>query len=51
VFYCGRNAIEKMFYRLNDFRRVATLYGKLAADFLTAVQFTAIVSYCYESRP
>lgn len=44
--YRGRNAIERMFCRLNDFRRVATRYDRLATNFLAAVCSAAIVSYC-----
>ena len=43
--YRGRNAIERMFYRLKDFRRVATRYDKLAANFLAAVQIAALIAY------
>ena len=43
--YRGRNAIERMFCRLKDFRRVATRYDKLAANFLAAVQIAAIIAY------
>jgi transposase len=43
--YRGRNAIERMFCRLKDFRRVATRYDRLAANFLAAVCIAAIVSY------
>jgi transposase len=43
--YRGRNAIERMFCRLKDFRRIATRYDKLATNFLAAVQLAAIVSY------
>lgn len=43
--YRGRNAIERMFGRLKDFRRIATRYDKLAANFLAAVHLAAIVSY------
>jgi transposase len=34
-----------MFCRLKDYRRIATRYDKLAANFLAAVQLAAIVSY------
>ena len=34
-----------MFGRLKDFRRVATRYDKLAANFLAAVHLAAAVSY------
>ena len=37
VLYRGRNAIERMFCRLKDWRRIATRYDKLAANFLAAV--------------
>lgn len=43
--YRGRNAIERMFGRLKDFRRIATRYDKLAVNFLAAVQLAAAVSY------
>ncbi len=45
VLYRGRNAVERMFGRLKDFRRIATRYDKLAANFLAAVQLAAAVSY------
>jgi transposase len=45
VLYRGRNAIERMVGRLKDFRRIATRYDKLAANFLAAVQLAAAVSY------
>ena len=43
--YRGRNAIERMFCRLKDFRRIATRYDGLAMNFLAAVCIAAIVSY------
>ena len=43
--YRNRNAIERMFCRLKDFRRVATRYGRNAANFLAAVCIAATVSY------
>jgi len=45
VLYRGRNAIERMFGRLKDFRRIATRYDKLAANFLAAVHLVATVCY------
>jgi transposase len=45
VLYCSRNAIERMFGRLKDFRRIATRYDKLAANSRAAVQLAAAVSY------
>ncbi len=43
--YRKRNAIERMFCRLKDFRRVATRYDRNAANFLAAVCLAATVSY------
>ena len=37
MLYRGRNAIERMFCRLKDFRRVATRYDRLATNYLAAV--------------
>ncbi|HWX48399.1 MAG TPA: transposase [Roseomonas sp.] len=39
------NAIERMFCRLTDFRRIATRYDKLATNFLAAVQLAAMASH------
>jgi transposase len=43
--YRGRNAIERMFGRLKDFRRIATRYDRLAQNYLSAVCLAATVSY------
>ena len=43
--YCDRNAIERTFARLKDFRRIATRYDRLAGNFLAAVYIAATVSY------
>lgn len=43
--YKDRNAIERMFGRIKDFRRIATRYDKLATHFLSAVQLVATVCY------
>jgi len=43
--YPKRNAIERMFCRLKDSRRVATRYDRNAANFLAAVCLAATVSY------
>jgi transposase len=45
VLYRDRNAIERMFCRLKDFRRIATRYDRLATNFLAAVCIAAAVSY------
>ena len=41
----GRKAIERMFCRLKDFRRIATRYDRFAINFLAAVCIAAMVSY------
>jgi len=43
--YRDRNAIERMFCRLKDFRRIATRYDRLAATFMAALCIAATVSY------
>ena len=45
LLYRDRNAIERMFCRLKDFRRIATRYDRLATNFLAAVCIAATVSY------
>ena len=42
--YRNRNAIERMFGRLKDFRRIATRYDRLADNFLAAVCLAATVT-------
>ena len=43
--YRDRNAIERMFCRLKDFRRIATRYDRLATNYLAAVCLAATVCY------
>jgi transposase len=43
--YRGRNAIERMFARIKDFRRIATRYDKIATNFLAAIVLAAAVIY------
>src|SRR5260370_11886884 len=43
--YRHRNAIERMFGRLKDFRRIATRYDRLAHNFLAAVCLAATLCY------
>lgn len=43
--YRRRNAIERMFCRLKDWRRVATRYDKLAVNFTAAVFIAAIITW------
>ena len=40
--YKRRNLVERAFSRLKDFRRVATRYDKLAANFLAMIQLASI---------
>ena len=42
--YRRRNAIQRMFGRLKDFRRIATRYDRLASNFLAAV---CLAATCY----
>ena len=44
VLYRARNAVERMFCRLKDYRRIATRYDKLGANFLGAVYIVASVT-------
>jgi transposase len=46
--YHHRNAIERIFGRLKDFRRIATRYDRLARNFLAAV---CLAATGYESGP
>ena len=43
--YRDRELVENAFCRLKDFRRVATRYDKLAANFLSAVALTTAVAF------
>ena len=43
--YRGRNAIERMFARLKDFRRIATRYDRLARNYLATVHIAAVICY------
>lgn len=43
--YRDRWRIENAFCRLKDFRRIATRYDKLAANFLSAVAIVVIVAF------
>jgi transposase len=43
--YRDRHLIENAFCRLKDFRRVATRYDKLAANFVSAAAIAAIVAF------
>ena len=43
--YAGRHLIENAFCRLKDFRRVATRYDKLAANFLSGVALVTALAF------
>jgi len=43
--YKKRNAVERMFCRLKDFRRIATRYDKLAQNYLAALCIAAAIAY------
>jgi transposase len=43
--YRGRHLIENAFCRLKDFRRVATRYDKLAANFLSGVALATALAF------
>ena len=43
--YKGRNAVERMFCRLKDYRRIATRYDKLARNYLSDVFIAATCAY------
>ena len=43
--YRGRYLIENAFCRLKDFRRVATRYDKLAANFLSSVALATALAF------
>jgi transposase len=47
--YRLRNVIERTFCRLNDWRRIATRYDKLARNFLAAVAIASISATGYKS--
>ena len=46
--YRGRHLIENAFCRIKDFRRVATRYDKLAANFLSGVALAAALTFWLE---
>ena len=45
VAYRQRNTVERLWARLKDYRRVATRYDKLAANYLSGVLIAATVCY------
>jgi transposase len=47
--YRHRHLIENAFCRLKDFRRVATRYDKLAANFLSAVALASLIAFWTDS--
>ena len=51
VLYRRRNAIERMFCWLKDYRRIATRYDKLATDFASSVYLASPSASGYKSGP
>lgn len=45
--YRGHNAIERMFCRLKDWRRIAIRYDKLATNFMAAIYLAATATWWY----
>ena len=45
MLYRRRNAIERMFCLLKDYRSIATRYDKLATDFASSVYLAAAISF------
>lgn len=43
--YRDRHLVENAFCRLKDFRRVATRYDKLAANFLSSVALATAIAF------
>lgn len=43
--YRERNKIERMWCRIKDWRRIATRYDKLAANYLSGAYIAAALSY------
>lgn len=43
--YKSRNAIERMFCRLKDCRRIATRYDRLAATFLGSIHLATVIMW------
>jgi transposase len=43
--YIGRHLIENAFCRIKNFRRIATRYDKLAANFLSAVALATTLAF------
>jgi len=50
VFYPARAANDHMFCRLEDFRRIAIRFDKLATNFMAAVCLAPAVTYRYRSE-
>lgn len=43
--YKARNLVERLWCRLKDWRRIATRYDKLAANFLSSALIAATITY------
>ena len=48
--YRNRTAIERMFCRIKDFRRIATRYDRIGTNFLAAVCIVAAICYWLRVR-
>ena len=51
--YRARNLVERFFNRIKECRRIATRYGKLAANYLAFIKLAAIRIWlrAYEPTP
>lgn len=43
--YRARNLVERLWCRLKDWRRIATRYDKLAANYLSSALIAAFITY------
>lgn len=46
VLYKDRNAVERLFSKINHFRRIAKRYDKLARNYLGFTNFTCAIKWC-----
>jgi len=45
IAYRDRNRVERMWCRLKDFRRVATRYDKLTANYASVIALAAAIAF------
>ncbi|HEY6816400.1 MAG TPA: hypothetical protein VI168_12730 [Croceibacterium sp.] len=43
--YRARNLAERLWYRLKDWRRIATRYDKLAASYMAGVFLATVITF------